>query len=388
MKLKIVDLHKIGARVKLASVPTRTRSIACLLAISFSSQTLFGASTIEVKSEGNLEAYTKLYLAPIKRDTSKVYPRLLTRLQKAGFDVVELKLENLPFASQGSGFVISPQGYVLTCAHVVGDQTNATLWIEGARHVGKVIAADTNVDAAIVLVEGSHAIFHTLAFAREMQYQMGQDAFTLGFPLADFLGNKPRLNKGLISSTVGLHDDPTTLQISAEVQPGNSGGPLLNAHAQVIGMVAATLNPMKMLLATGGQLPQNVNFALKNGPIRGLLASWKVPVPDETNAPSVQSFEEASKALALIRGGIVDETRLRENPLVCTCSYIATANNHFAGLRLTFVDVKKLRLVLLANQETYVSLSENALLDVMFEEICAKAFPDKPNPFSSKKRKS
>src|SRR5215831_16164157 len=270
--------------MNLQSVAVRSRSIACLLAISFTSQSLLAASTIGVKSAGNLEGYTKLYLAPIRRDTAKVYPRVLARLQKAGFDVLELKPENLPFASQGSGFVINPEGYVLTCAHVVGDQTKATLWIEGKRYEGKVIAADTNVDAAVVLVEGSHPSFHNLNFAREMQYQMGQDAFTLGFPLADILGSKPRLNKGLISSTAGFQDDPKQLQISAEIQPGNSGGPVLDAHAQVIGMAAASLNPMKTLLATGGQLPQNVNFAVKNEPLRGLLASWKVTVPDEANA--------------------------------------------------------------------------------------------------------
>lgn len=369
-------------------IPARSRPVACLLAVLVSSQILFGASTIGVKSQSNLEAYTKLYLAPIRRDVAKVYPRVIARLQKAGFDVVELKPENLPFASQGSGFVISPEGYVLTCAHVVGDQTNATLWIDGARYLASVIDTDTNIDMAVVQVQGSHPAFRSLAFAREMQYRMGQDAFTLGFPLADILGSKPRLNKGLISSTVGLHDDPKELQISAEVQPGNSGGPLLDAHAQVIGMVAATLNPMKTLLATGGQLPQNVNFAIKNAPIREMLAHWKVPLPDETNAPQAESFEEASKAVALIRGGNVDEKRLRENPLVCTCYYKVTANNHFAGLRLTFFDVKKLYLVLQADQQKYVTVSENALLDMMFEEICSKAFPDKPNPFSSKRKKS
>jgi len=367
-------------------VGVRSRSIGCWVATSFITQSLLAASTIGVKSEGNLEAYTKLYLAPIRADAAKVYPRVLTRLQKAGFDVVELKPENLPFASQGSGFVLSPDGYVLTCANVVGTEAKATLWIEGKRYEGKVIATDTNVDAAVVLVEGSHPDFHHLSFARELQYQMGQDAFTLGFPLADLLGTKPRLNKGLISSTVGFQDDPKQLQISAEVQPGNSGGPLLDAHAQVIGMVAATLNPMKTLMATGGHLPQNVNFALKNEPIRGLLAGWKVTIPDDTNATAALSFEEASKALALIRGGIIDEKRMRENPLVCSCSYVVTANNRFAGLRLTFVDVKKLKIVLLANQEKYVSASENSVLDMMFEEVCGKAFPDRPNPFSKKKK--
>ena len=295
-------------------------------------------------SQGNLEAYNKVYVAPIKNDVAKVLPRLLGRLQKAGFNAVEYKAENLPFTSQGSGFVLSPEGHVLTCAHVVGNQTNATLWIEGTRHLGRVVACDTNLDAAIIVVEGAPSVFHTVGFASDCKYQLGQDAFTMGFPLANILGSKPRLNKGLISSVVGLQDDPMELQISTEVQPGNSGGPLLNAQGEAIGMVAATINPWKVFAASGGTLPQNINFAIKAAPLLDFLAESKVSMP--SGGRSTNSFEDITKSVALIRGGVVDEQRLKEKPLLCRCFYLALPGDHFGRIRIEFLDVTKISVVL------------------------------------------
>ena len=80
-------------------------------------------------------------------------------------------------------------------------------------------------------------------------------------------GNNARLSKGLINSTTGMRDDPKQLQVSAEIQPGNSGGPLLDHEGQVIGIIQQTINPWRIAQATGGSLPQNVNFAIKAEPV-------------------------------------------------------------------------------------------------------------------------
>src|SRR5256885_1274901 len=80
-----------------------------------------------------------------------------------------------------------------------------------------------------------------------------------------------RINKGLVSSAFGIADDTNHVQFSAAVQPGNSGGPLLNERVEVIGVVEATLSASSLLLQ--GSLPQNVNFAIKNGPVREFLGA-------------------------------------------------------------------------------------------------------------------
>ncbi|HWW00676.1 MAG TPA: serine protease [Candidatus Acidoferrum sp.] len=338
---------------------------------------------VTVAAAPDLERYQKVYLGQIKNDHAKVYLGVLKRLQKAGFEVVELKPEKLPFVSQGTGFLVTSDGQVVTCAHVVGREPKATLWIQGVRYLGRVVAVDTNVDVAVIQVEDSHPPFRWVAFSAESTYRMGQDIFSMGFPLADLLGTQPRLTKGLVSSTSGLADDPKQLQVSAEVQAGNSGGPLLNARGEVIGMVSATLNPVKVMLLSGGDLPQNVNFAIKKEPIEEFLASSKVSFAARTNTPSADVFEDAGKSLVLVRGGIVDEERLHEKPLVCRCDYFLL-NGNFLRLRISFIDVRKLSIVLSASLDQYTVASQNSVLDQMFAEICARFFPERPE---SKKKK-
>jgi S1-C subfamily serine protease len=75
---------------------------------------------------------------------------------------------------------------------------------------------------------------------------------------------------GIVSSLSGLLNDTRFLQISAAVQPGNSGGPLLDTGGLIVGMVAAKINALKFVRATGN-IPENINFAIKTGAIRDFL---------------------------------------------------------------------------------------------------------------------
>ena len=89
-------------------------------------------------------------------------------------------------------------------------------------------------------------------------------------------------------------NDTRYLQISAAVQPGNSGGPLLDTSGEVVGMVAAKLNALEVARATG-DIPQNINFAIKTGSIRDFLDNSVVPY--ETAEPK-DEFKTAEIAQA------------------------------------------------------------------------------------------
>src|SRR5262249_10175482 len=232
-------------------------------------------------------------------DMRDVTPRVFGRLRQAGFDAT-LVSSNAPLLGQGSGFVVSPEGHILTCAHVVGSLNSATAWINGRRYPCNVIARDTNIDLAILHVENDHLPFRPMPFAADTHYALGQDVFTMGFPLAEVLGSEPRLNKGLLSATVGIDDDPKFVQVSAAIQPGNSGGPLLNARGETIGVVSATLNPLAVAAQTG-DLPQNVNFAIKADTVRQFLEKNHIPLP--ATGTDDQGFEGVKKSLALVRAG-------------------------------------------------------------------------------------
>jgi len=84
------------------------------------------------------------------------------------------------------------------------------------------------------------------------------------------LASKGNLSTGIVSALAGLADDTRKLQISAPVQPGNSGGPVLDQSGNVIGVVDSKLNAIKTAKITG-DIPQNVNFAIKAGVVTGFL---------------------------------------------------------------------------------------------------------------------
>jgi S1-C subfamily serine protease len=85
---------------------------------------------------------------------------------------------------------------------------------------------------------------------------------TYGFPLAGLLSSGPTLTTGEVSALAGLRNNEQQYQISAPVQPGNSGGPLLDMSGNVVGVIVSKLNAQRIAQQTG-DIPQNVNFAVK-----------------------------------------------------------------------------------------------------------------------------
>jgi serine protease Do len=92
---------------------------------------------------------------------------------------------------------------------------------------------------------------------------LGEELYTLGFPLGDLLGAGHKVATGVLSSATGIEDDPRLFQISVPTQPGNSGGPVLNERGEVVGILASTLS-VDYLYRKQGHIPQNVNFAIKS----------------------------------------------------------------------------------------------------------------------------
>jgi len=91
---------------------------------------------------------------------------------------------------------------------------------------------------------------------------LGEDVMVAGYPLAGLLGSDIIVTSGHVNSLAGLGNDSTRIQISAPVQPGNSGGPLVDRSGAVVGVVVSKLNVTRIAKLTG-DLAQNVNFAIK-----------------------------------------------------------------------------------------------------------------------------
>jgi S1-C subfamily serine protease len=164
-------------------------------------------------------------------------------------------------ASTGTGFLVAPER-VLTNHHVIDGCNRVILRTPDGRWLGAVPPArtDANLDLALLSVPGMAG--PTLAFRQSPAVRRGEGVVVFGFPLAGLLSSDPKLTRGEVNGLAGIADNPIHYQISAEVQPGNSGGPMLDMQGHVVGVVVSKLNAQRVAQRTG-DIAQNVNFAVK-----------------------------------------------------------------------------------------------------------------------------
>jgi hypothetical protein len=338
---------------------------------------------VTMEPDGSLQSYRKVHILPLPRDYRHLQVKLLTRLRGLGFEADIIDPKRGLDRSQGTAFLISREGHLLTCAHVLGENEKATVWLAGNRYEAGVVRRDTANDLALLKLSAAADLpLVPIAPSPNTKYTLGQDVFTIGFPLSDILGSAPRLSKGLVSATVGLNDNPQHLQVSAEIQPGNSGGPLLDNKGDFVGIVSSTLNPMNVLARTGGSLPQNVNFAIKNGVIREFLdrAGLRTTLQGERAGPV--SFETVKNSVALVRSGVRTKAEEEQPEMICRILYegVSAVELRFRYFVIDFHDLKTGKELLrtgLSRGER--DNSEEGVLNRAIEEIRRNFFA-KPSP--------
>lgn len=182
-------------------------------------------------------------------------------------------------SATGSGFIVG-EGRILTNNHVVEGCTRiAARNAVGQRVTATLVGTDTRRDLAVLSVTAGFG--PPLIFRDSPAVWIGEAVVTYGFPLTGVLSSGPSLTTGGISALAGLRDNPLHFTISAPVQPGNSGGPLLDGQGHVVGVVVAKLNAMQIAKMTGGDIPQNVNFAIKGPEAAAFLSGRGSPVRHE-----------------------------------------------------------------------------------------------------------
>jgi len=178
----------------------------------------------------------------------------------------------LPQAEQlldyGTAFFITDDGYLVTADHVIRGIHKVRVKIGTQFYDAKVVKNDQKVDLAVLKIDGNS--FTALPLAGKKDPDLGADVFTIGFPNPDVQGFEPKYTDGRISSLSGIRDDPSKFQITVPLQPGNSGGPLINRFGAVDGVVVGSLNDAVMLVESGS-VPQNVNYAVKTSTLREFL---------------------------------------------------------------------------------------------------------------------
>jgi TPR repeat protein len=204
----------------------------------------------------------------------------------------------IPDKLSGSGtvFFVTTDGWLVTNAHVARAGSKAKVRLGDKLFPAVVKQVDAANDLALIKVDGQ---FNALAIERARSAALGVSVFTVGFPNPGLQGYSPKMTKGEISSIAGIKDDPRYFQISAPIQPGNSGGALADESGNVVGVVSAMISD-KAAIETTGAIPQNVNYAVKSTYLLAIVES----IPDAAKGlrdpvkiqdfAAVQAVEKAS----------------------------------------------------------------------------------------------
>ena len=173
----------------------------------------------------------------------------------------------------------------------------------------EVLLKDSTNNIAFIKLERSPQFpASSLKVGNSSNVRMGDKVFTIGYPAHWVMGQNPKYTEGVVNSLSGIKDNPAVFQISAQIQPGNSGGPLFNQSGEGIGITQASLDP-QLATESIGAIPQNVNYAIKSSYIKKLLPMLPetlvsnrgiVVVPTEPKTSLANFIDNAKNNIVLI----------------------------------------------------------------------------------------
>lgn len=191
----------------------------------------------------------------------------------------------------GTGFALA-DGYIATNYHVTNGAKN--IWVKGINgdieksYKGIVVASDKAHDLAIIKIfDSNFKTFGKIPYGfGKTSANVGEDVFVLGYPLTTTMGNEVKVTNGIISSSSGYRGDDSMYQISAPVQPGNSGGPLFDNEGNVVGVVCSKHKDA-----------ENANYAIKILHLYNLLESsdYKIELPEKNSVKDKKLSSKVKK---------------------------------------------------------------------------------------------
>jgi len=197
--------------------------------------------------------------------------------------------------SYGTCFAVSPTE-VITSHHVVENASTVTVQFQDGREISAVTTQQSRAtDLALLKINGQAPA--TLPLATSRSLSVGDQVFTLGFPVTSILGNDAKFTEGSVSALSGIQGDASYFQMSVPIQPGNSGGPVVNMRGEVVGVVAATA-AVEAFFAASGSLPQNVNWASKSDYARLL---FDAPASSTKATGRKDAIQKARSALCQVK---------------------------------------------------------------------------------------
>lgn len=201
-----------------------------------------------------------------------------------------VQFSSLKKVGSGTAFFINKQGHAVTNRHVVAGCK--ALRIEGEDAALTSIVEDAANDLAVLKFAGKVKNVATLA-SNPQQVRQGEEVIVFGFPLNSLLSSGGNLTPGIVSATSGLGNNSSQMQITAPIQPGSSGSPVLNKKTSVVGVVVMKLSDAHMAKMTGG-IAQNVNFAVSGQTLKAFLDAHQI----EYQTDGLFSLSKSNEAIA------------------------------------------------------------------------------------------
>ena len=193
--------------------------------------------------------------------------------------------------ASGTGFYVSDAGHIITNHHVIDGCKDIKVHSKGEVLTTLKIADDRQNDLALLKV--SHKPSHVFPLSGDSPYPL-QDIVVAGFPFGDRVSSSLKFTKGIVSSLSGIGNNYSEIQIDAALQPGNSGGPIIDEYGNIIAVAVAKLD-MKKILKDYGVIPENTNFGIKTSAVRNLLQGNAVSTkPPNTEILSKQALSRTA----------------------------------------------------------------------------------------------
>ncbi len=176
--------------------------------------------------------------------------------------------------ASGTGFYVSDEGHIITNYHVIDGCMDMKVHTKGRVIPTLRIADDKQNDLALLKI--SEKPNYVFALSNDSPFSL-QEIVVAGFPFGDSYSSSLKFTQGIVSSLTGIGDNYSEMQIDAALQPGNSGGPIIDEYGNIIGVAVAKLDA-KYTIENFGVIPENTNFGIKASAARNLLEGNQVPL--------------------------------------------------------------------------------------------------------------
>jgi serine protease Do len=226
-----------------------------------------------------------------------------------GIEPIDPRGGDTPVMGSGSGFIVTPDGYILTNNHVVRDADVVTVrTIEKRDYTARVIGRDPTTDIAVIKIDAAN--LPTLAMGDDAKARVGQWVLAIGNPLdldftvtAGIISAKGRSQRELNMQMGGATSITDFIQTDAAINPGNSGGPLVDIHGNVIGINAAIESTTGMFAGYGFAIPITLakdvmDDLIKYGKVRRAIIGVDIRDIDQADAEAA-GIKTVSGALVL-----------------------------------------------------------------------------------------